>query len=198
MSEALIDLPAEISKNNSSLAQLRYFERNVATRQRIAQANTYISEAYQDFVLNCYSDYLSHLETFIRLREEFDQLLAQAGQMTENLAEKINEYQQRFDGLHQGLTERFANLTVAQAQILTEQLDLENSYSRAQMEEEEDRVLSKRKMQQQIKPKEETPAAPTQAPLSVGSEEVAQEQPTVEPVARTISPKGQPPQNQPK
>ena len=69
------DLQKKMSDNLNTLEQLRYFERVMHTRCRVAQANTYDTEEYRTIVLSAYEDYLSSVKINIDLRVSYDQIL---------------------------------------------------------------------------------------------------------------------------
>lgn len=80
MTYSQIELDQKLSENLSTLEQLRYFERIIGTRHRVAEANTYDSQEYKEIVLEAYQEYLEAVKANINLREEFEQTLKHAAQ----------------------------------------------------------------------------------------------------------------------
>lgn len=78
MPHSRAELNQKIFENLSTLEQLRYFERIIGTRHRIAEANTYDSHEYQEIVLEAYHEYLEAVKENITLREAFEKTLKQA------------------------------------------------------------------------------------------------------------------------
>lgn len=78
MPHSRTELNQKISENLSTLEQLRYFERIIGTRHRVAEANTYDSREYQEIVLEAYHEYLEAVKENITLREAFEKTLQQA------------------------------------------------------------------------------------------------------------------------
>ena len=75
MTYSKIELDQKLSENLSTLEQLRYFERIIGTRHRVAEANTYDSREYKEIVLEAYEEYLNAVRDNVKLREEFEQAL---------------------------------------------------------------------------------------------------------------------------
>jgi len=78
MAYSQFELDQKLSENLSTLEQLRYFERIIGTRHRVAEANTYDSREYKEIVLEAYQEYLDAVRNNIKLREEFEQALQRA------------------------------------------------------------------------------------------------------------------------
>jgi hypothetical protein len=78
MAYSQLELDQKLSENLSTLEQLRYFERIIGTRHRVAEANTYDSREYKEIVLEAYQEYLDAVKDNIKLREDFEQALQRA------------------------------------------------------------------------------------------------------------------------